>query len=71
LEELVQAVLVKYLRRTMDVAIQYLEWHDMTPRSDYQNFEENKQKTLRKICLFVQRYGRKNISLMKIPNLRS
>jgi hypothetical protein len=54
-----------------EVAVQYLEWQDMIPLSDYQNFKEKQQKTLRSICSFVQRSGRKNRSLMKIPNLHA
>jgi hypothetical protein len=43
----------------------------MIPPFGYQNFEERQQKTLRNTCSFVQISGKKNISLMKILNLRS
>jgi hypothetical protein len=62
------AALVKYLHHVEEVVVQYSEWQDMIPLSDYQNFEEKQQKTLRSICSFVQRSGRQNRSLMKIPN---
>jgi hypothetical protein len=45
----------------VEVVVQYLEWKDMIPLSDYQNFEEKQQKTLRSICSFVQRSGRQNM----------
>jgi hypothetical protein len=68
LEEPVQAALVKYLHCVEEVVVQYSEWQDTILPSDYQNFEEKQQKTLRSICSFVQRSGKKNRSLMKIPN---
>jgi hypothetical protein len=71
MEEPVRAVLVKYIHRVTEVVVQYLEWQDTIPLSDYHNFKEKKQKTLRSICLFVQISGRQNRSLMKIPNLSS
>jgi hypothetical protein len=66
LEDLVQVALVRYIHFT-----QHSEWQDTIPPSVYHNFEEKQQKTLRKTCLFMQIYGKKNISLMKIPNLHN
>jgi hypothetical protein len=71
LEEPVQATLVKYLHRMEEVVVQYSEWKDTIPLSDYQNFREKQQNTLRSICSFVKRYGKKNRSFMMIPNSRS
>jgi hypothetical protein len=44
LEEPVQATLVKYLHHTEEVVVQYSEWQDMIPPSDYQNFRRSNRR---------------------------
>jgi hypothetical protein len=67
LEEPVQAVLVKYLHR-VEVVVQRSEWQDMIPPSGYHNLKEKHWRTQKNICSYVKRFGKKNISQMKILN---
>jgi hypothetical protein len=62
LGEPVQEVTVNYLHHVEVVVQHSSKWQDMIPRSDYQNFGERHQRTLKSTYSSVRRYGKQRRS---------